>query len=401
MSLRSLLATSASLLSLLALAGLAGCAAEVGDVHEVENTSPGEEAFTANQLRGLDLADGHVTLTFDDGPGPRTLELATYLHQQGVEATFFVTGASARNRGSVLETLVSQGHLIANHTYSHPAMTSTSDPVGEVRKTDEVIAPYVRNGVYLFRAPYGDWNGHVSEVLNASGLERYVGSVFWDVGGTMTSRYAADWACWSQGYSVNACADGYMREVQDRRRGIVLMHDVHSKTVDMVKVLVPRLKSAGYTFVRLDEVPNIADKIIEAGGTPGAGEVVLGEIACPDGYELEEIGTEGGKYCTNGADVWGPFTQAMTDKCLAWGGGDACHTDRWAKSLAVSARGTGMCPLGAAYDPQTTYCVEGINAFGPFPEPLVEKCIQYGGGETACRSARWNRNFLAALQGHR
>jgi peptidoglycan/xylan/chitin deacetylase (PgdA/CDA1 family) len=395
---RSFLTALSPLVSLFASLALVGCALGVDDGGS-ESTAPAEEAFSSTQLRGMDLGDKQVTLTFDDGPGGRTLELGTYLQQEGIEATFFVLGSAAERYPSVLAKLSSQGHLIANHTYSHPAMTATSDPVGEVRQTDQIIAPYVQNGVYLFRAPYGDWNARVSDVLNASGLERYVGSVFWDVGGDMTSRYAADWACWSRGHSVQACADGYVREIQDRRRGIVLMHDVHGKTVDMVKVLVPRLKSAGYSFVRLDEVPNIADKVIAAGGTPGGGEAVVGEIACPNEYHLEDIGTEGGTYCTNGTDVWGPFTKAMTDKCLSWGGGSPCHTNRWDKSVALPARGTSMCPLGASHDALTTYCVEGIHAFGPFPQPLVDKCIAAGGGETVCRSARWNRNFLAQIQG--
>lgn len=131
----------------------------------------------------------------------------------------------------------------------------------------------------------------------------------------------------------------------------------------------------------------------------GGGAVPLGEIACPDGYALASVGAEGGAYCTDGVNVWGPFTQKMTDKCWSWGGGSACNSDRWSKSLYLGARGTGLCMDGASYDPLTWYCVEGQNAFGPFPESLIQKCIQWGGGETACRSARWNRDFLAAILG--
>ncbi|MBI5532052.1 MAG: hypothetical protein HY898_05005 [Deltaproteobacteria bacterium] len=279
-------------------------------------------------------------------------------------------------------------------------MTGTSQPVSELQKTDAIISPYVTQGIFLFRAPYGAWNATVAQKLNAAGYERYVGSVFWDVGGDLTTQYAADWACWSHGISVGECANRYMNEIRDRRRGIVLMHDVHSKTIDMVKVMVPKLEAEGFKFARLDAVPNIAARIVQAGGTPGPGPMTLGKIECPDSYHIENVGTAGGKYCTNGTDVWGPFTKAMVAKCLQWGGGDACHTDRWATSLAVAARGTGACPLGAAWDSTTTYCVEDQDAFGPFPKPLVEKCIQWGGGDKACRSARWNRGFLAALQGH-
>lgn len=124
----------------------------------------------------------------------------------------------------------------------------------------------------------------------------------------------------------------------------------------------------------------------------------VGAIECPEGYTLENVGSQGGRMCTDGVNVWGPFTKAMVTKCLDWGGGDvSCNSDRWNRDLALSTRGTGLCPDGASFDTQTGYCAEGINAFGPFPAPLIEKCESAGGGSSACRSARWNRDFLRSL----
>lgn len=124
--------------------------------------------------------------------------------------------------------------------------------------------------------------------------------------------------------------------------------------------------------------------------------VVLGQIECPAGYTLKTLGTEGGQYCSNGTDVWGPFTEAMINKCFEWGGGASCRTDRWSESLALRARGTGRCPTGANLDDATGYCVEGINAFGPFPRSLVERCEAFGGGDS-CSSARWNHSLLTSM----
>jgi hypothetical protein len=124
----------------------------------------------------------------------------------------------------------------------------------------------------------------------------------------------------------------------------------------------------------------------------------VGVIECPAGYALESVGSQGGRICTDGVNVWGPFTKAMVAKCLSWGGGDApCNSDRWGRSVALSARGTALCPEGASFDTGTGYCTEGLNAFGPFPASLIAKCEAAGGGETACRSARWNRDFLKNL----
>lgn len=125
--------------------------------------------------------------------------------------------------------------------------------------------------------------------------------------------------------------------------------------------------------------------------------IKLAAIECPDGFTSENVGDEGGKICSDGTNAIGPFTQTMITRCVAWGGGDeACHSDRWALNLVVSARGKGVCPDGAFLD-TTGYCAEGNNAFGPFPAALIIKCIARDGGHQACHSARWSLSFLTSL----
>lgn len=120
----------------------------------------------------------------------------------------------------------------------------------------------------------------------------------------------------------------------------------------------------------------------------------LGGVACPHGYESLAVGADGGTLCTDGVNAFGPFTQAMAAKCRAWGGGAGCGSDRWALSIARRARGTGVCPVGAALDArETAYCMEGSDAFGPFPAEFVATCEGAGGGR-ACRSARWSADLL-------
>src|SRR5436190_423230 len=54
-----------------------------------------------------------VALTFDDGPGPRSAELARLLRDEGVPGTFFVLGESVERYGDVLDTYRDCGHGIA------------------------------------------------------------------------------------------------------------------------------------------------------------------------------------------------------------------------------------------------------------------------------------------------
>ena len=88
-------------------------------------------------------------------------------------------------------------------------------------------------------------------------MKKYVGSVFWDVGGELTSHSAADWDCWGKGVSVQRCGELYLQEIRAKKHGIVLMHDVHGKTVDMMKQILPTLKAEGYKFAALTDVPSV------------------------------------------------------------------------------------------------------------------------------------------------
>ncbi len=217
--------------------------------------------FYIRQMLGSDLPKGTFALTFDDGPSERTVELAQFLNENGVRATFFVQGSQAEANIDAVRATKGYGHIIANHSYSHPRMTKSADPVGEVSRTDALIAPFIDNGIFLFRAPYGDWSSALPTILNGSPMKKYVGSVFWDIGGEYADGFAADWACWNRGVAVETCGDMYLDEMEYRGRGIVLSHDIHGRTVDMMKYVVPIMMERGYKFVGVDEVPNIAAKL--------------------------------------------------------------------------------------------------------------------------------------------
>lgn len=217
--------------------------------------------FYTRQMLGADLPKGTFALTFDDGPSIRTVELAQFLNEHGARSTFFVQGSQAETNIDAVRATKGYGHIIGNHSYSHPHMTKSADPVGEVSRTDALIAPFIDKAVFLFRAPYGDWSATLPTILNDSSMKKYVGSVFWDIGGEYADGFAADWDCWNRGVSVEACGDRYLDEMEYRGRGIVLAHDIHSRTVDMMKYVVPIMIERGYRFVGVDEVPNIAAKL--------------------------------------------------------------------------------------------------------------------------------------------
>ncbi len=279
---------------LLACGGVTACAVDAEDDAPITGDGDGtvaneEEIVSERQLMGSELPDKTLTLTFDDGPGRRTAELADYLAAQGIEGTFFINGNKVPGRQAALDTVAGRGHLVANHTQTHRALTrlSRAEVVREVEETDAVITSVQRGRISALRAPFGAWNGAATSALNGSSMRKYVGSVFWDVGGALTSTAAADWDCWGKGVSVSRCGDLYLQEARRRGRGIVLMHDVHDRTVDLVKYLVPKLQADGFRFARLEDVPSVKRATASAGGpapTDGCSSATLGrtvaENAC-------------------------------------------------------------------------------------------------------------------------
>ncbi len=264
---------------------------------------PAEPAATASfdlsatDILGTTLPAKTLALTFDDGPGPRTAELSMYLKAQNIRAVFFVNGARIAattlpntntiavtpGAAGMLAQMVADGHLVANHTTTHRDMVTEVLPTGnakllqELTETDADIAAYVPSGRWLFRAPYGSYSAGVFNGLKGTAMNKYIGPIYWDIGGT-SNQYpnsAADWACWQgqqrrvggglangNGFATTTqCGDAYLNEINTVGRGIVLLHDPYAyasgNTVDMVKYLVPKLVAAGYSFVRADQVPQI------------------------------------------------------------------------------------------------------------------------------------------------
>ena len=227
--------------------------------------------FHDQPLDGASLPDGTLCLTFDDGPGatdgtgpgPRSRQLAEYLADEGIPATFFVCGKHVAELPHVVERVRALGHAIANHTQTHPdlraAVESGRDVTGELVATDALIRTDARP--LFFRPPYGSWSPAVAASLNAdtSLAAGYMGPVNWDIDGE-------DWAAWRDARSAEECAQTYVRAVDEVKRGIVLMHDStadvtdwqrNNATLETVMLLVPELRAQGYRFAALDDVPGL------------------------------------------------------------------------------------------------------------------------------------------------
>ena len=322
-----LAALAAATLAITALA--AGCATETStDDPSSADTSatPGDgnaseqDLISEHQLVGNELPDHTVALSFDDGPGPRTIELVDYLASQGLPATFFINGMHVPGHQNAVDAVVNRGFNLGNHTQNHLQLTKLSGAkvVSELQQTDDIVTAAIPNGPFLFRAPFGAMNQNAVTAINATPLKKYTGSIFWDIGGELTAHSAADWDCWGKHISVQQCGALYLEEIHARKKGIILMHDIHNPTIDMVKtVIIPALKAEGWNFAKMTDVPSVKRSLANVTAPPPAqnacSSATLGH-SVDQGSCVQSRSTQNWSVCTGGdwKLVSGPTDAACT-----------------------------------------------------------------------------------------
>lgn len=181
-----------------------------------------------------------IALTFDDGPWPKTtLQVLDILKKNDIKATFFWIGRNLKNYPDIGREVVQDGHVIGNHTWHHwyfrmnPAMAAA-----EIENTAKLI--YQRTGVKtsLFRPPGGVLNNGVAGYARSQKYAVVMWSV--DPGENHPSRSAS--------MLVN-------NVLSNARPGkIVLLHDIHPRTVQALQQIIDGLKKQGYRFVTVPEL---------------------------------------------------------------------------------------------------------------------------------------------------
>lgn len=176
-----------------------------------------------------------MVLTFDDGPDPRyTPGILRTLRRYDVRAMFFVCGEMAVDNKDLLREMADDGHLIGNHTWTHPLLPKMSRSAmrEEIERTSDVVEDAVGEPPAWFRAPYGAWNRNAFQLGADLGME----PLAWTV----------DTLDWTE--------PGTRTIIRRVRAGagpgvVVLSHDAggnRSQSVDALRTYLPELIDSGY-----------------------------------------------------------------------------------------------------------------------------------------------------------
>jgi len=228
--------------------GLAGVAASAAALAVGYQSMAPTGQWYGHTFSSLARGNRQLALTYDDGPNdPHTLRLLEVLARHNVRATFFLIGRFVQQRPDIVREIVKAGHVIGNHTFTHPLLTFKS--AAEVRKelTDcrSAIQDAVGEHANLFRPPFGGRRPAVLRIARELGLE----PIMWNV----------------TGYDWNAPpAVVIEKKVSSQIRGgdVILLHDGghrqmgadRSQTVLATDHLITRYKSEGYGFATIPQM---------------------------------------------------------------------------------------------------------------------------------------------------
>jgi peptidoglycan/xylan/chitin deacetylase (PgdA/CDA1 family) len=183
--------------------------------------------------------DKAIALTIDDGPSSKyTPQVLALLAQYKIAATFCMIGQSADKHASLVAEVSAAGHLVANHTWTHPNMTrmTAAHVMAEIERTNDAITRGGAKQPVLFRAPGGNWSPTVFQVCAKLGLR----PLDWSVDPRDWSRPGTD--------HIVQTVMGHTKT-----GSIILEHDGggdRSQTVAALQRFLPQLLEAGYHFVQ-------------------------------------------------------------------------------------------------------------------------------------------------------
>ncbi len=186
---------------------------------------------------GAQSAGKCIYLTFDEGyENGYTAKILDVLAEKNCKAVFFITMDYAKSQPELVRRMIDEGHMVGNHSTTHPSMPSLSaeDAANEITALHDYIAEQFHYQMSLFRPPKGEFSVRTLAVAQDLGYT----SVFW-------SFAYKDWITDNQpqpGASlqklVSSSHDG----------AIYLLHAVSSTNTQILGSFIDAMRQKGYQF---------------------------------------------------------------------------------------------------------------------------------------------------------
>lgn len=191
---------------------------------------------------GHDNRQKRVALTFDVGYVPENKAMMAMLAERGIRATFFVVGFSVLRKPEIIQDILSNGHELANHSWSHENMQGMNEESVryELNRTEETVQKAYPGSTTkpYFRAPFGALDETIINVAKQEGYHL----IGWTVDSTD----------WTPGATAARVYNQVTRHVCPG--AIIVMHDMTPIVAEALPRILDFLVSNGYSFVPLSEL---------------------------------------------------------------------------------------------------------------------------------------------------
>lgn len=204
----------------------------------------GSNVYLKSVCKGA-VKDKVVTLTFDDGPDelmtPKVLDV---LKRYDIKAVFFLIGEKVDKNPDIVRRIVEEGHIVANHTYSHSGLFPLSGKgkvMQELQKCGESIKNAIGRYPLLFRPPFGVTNPIIGRAVNAQGLK----TIGWSIRSldTVDGKTRTEILC--------------KVEAKLHPGAIILLHDRCAKSDELLESIIESALNRNYSFIPLDKMLKI------------------------------------------------------------------------------------------------------------------------------------------------
>ncbi|QDS33516.1 delta-lactam-biosynthetic de-N-acetylase [Brevibacillus brevis] len=192
-----------------------------------------------------DTTKKELYLTFDNGyENGFTPKILDTLVAKKVPAIFFVTGHFVKEQPELLKRMAQEGHLIGNHSWSHPDMTTVSNQKikDELTKVSNAVQQVTgqANMRYL-RPPRGIFSDRTLAATKDLGYT----NVFWSVA-------YKDWDTKLQ-RGAKYAYDSVMAQLHPG--AVILLHSVSKDNAEALGMMIDEARKQGYEFKSLDQLP--------------------------------------------------------------------------------------------------------------------------------------------------
>ena len=205
-----------------------------------------EELAQYNAYYLGDTSQKVIYLTFDCGyENGYTASILDTLKKHNAPAAFFVVGNMIESAPDLIRRMVAEGHIVGNHTYHHPDMSSISDQTAFQKELESLEALFQETtGQTMskyYRPPQGKYNVENLRQAKALGYK----TILWSL--AYVDWYVDDQPTPEQAYSK------LLPRIHDG--AIVLLHSTSRTNAEILDELLTKWEEMGFSFASLDQLP--------------------------------------------------------------------------------------------------------------------------------------------------